>query len=437
MMKTFLRFSHTALVIGCGLCVLVSGWPLRRTPVAFGQDLKPNQTERVVAVVNNEAVTAYDLAQRVLIALTSSGIAPSAEINAQITPQVLRRLIDEHLETQEAKKLKLSVANAEIEERITSLAQRNNLTLDAFESALKSRGIDLEELRQQVRAELAWTAVVRSEVLPGIQIGEDEITGRLQEYRANIGKPEYLASDIFLAVEDTSRDREILELALRLSDQIRQGTPFAALAQQFSQSGAANGGDLGWVSRNMVDDAVFAKLSEMQPDELSPPVRAADGYHILYLRAKRIAGEATNTEPTLDISYLDITSLPSANATDVVAQEIAAEKAVAGSKSCDDYEMKAKTIPTAKFFRAGKLLRAQLPPDVAALVTNLRAGQMSEPASDGTLHRFYILCGRFEPRNGIPSRDEIRLQLQNERADLAARRYLRDLRRDAFVQFRI
>jgi peptidyl-prolyl cis-trans isomerase SurA len=110
---------------------------------------------------------------------------------------------------------------------------------------------------------------------------------------------------------------------------------------------------------------------------------------------------------------------------------------VAKDTSCDGYEKDIRSVPVAHFARAGLVRPSEMPIEVRGMVEKLHVGQMSDQFVVDQTHRFFVVCNRSEPVNGLPSREEIRRRIENERLELLAARYLRDLRRAAFVEIRI
>lgn len=401
-----------------------------------GQIMAPQGSEGVAAVVNQEAITFYDLNQRIALAELSSNQPDSPELHNQLKPQMLRRLVDEHLETQDAAAKKVAVPDADVDDAIAAVERQNQMQPGQLADVLSSHGIDPATFRAQLRAQLIWNQLVRQVLLPRIEIGDDEIDARLAQLKANQGKPEYLGADIFLPIDDPTRAQEVAALAQRLYDELSQGASFIALAQQFSQFGATTGGDMGWVSPGMIDDQLIAVLAKLDPGAIAPPLRLADGIHILTLRAKRIAGQGDDNEATYDLAAIDMTSLPSASPGEVQQQIDAAKHALAGAKTCDDYSNDTQHVTNANFSRLGVNAESDMPASVLAMVRGLQPGQMTSVVNSGTLHRIYVVCAFTPASKGMPSRDDLRRELVSERIEALAEGYLRDLRRSAFIEIR-
>ncbi|WP_192499332.1 foldase protein PrsA [Skermanella pratensis] len=204
---------------------------------------------------------------------------------------MLRSLVDERLQMQEASRANISVTDKEIDEAFGRVAEQNQMKRDQLEKMLASQGVPRSALESQIRATIGWGKLVQRRLRPSIEIGEEEIDAVLQRIEANAGKPEYLAAEIYLAVDSPEREEEVRRLADRLVEQIGQGASFPAVARQFSQSaGATNGGDLGWVQQGQLPEELDGALRDLRPGQASRPIRSLTGYHILLLREQRTTG---------------------------------------------------------------------------------------------------------------------------------------------------
>ncbi len=445
----------------------------------------PVPTERIAAVVNDEVISLSDVYARIRLALLNSGVQESAETRQRLTPQVLRQLVDERLQLQEAKRLGVSVPPAEIDEAIKRIAEQNRMGRPQLEALLKSQGVPFTTLQEQVRALLAWQRVMQRRIRQEVVVGDEEIDAVMQRIKANIGKPEYLVAEIFLAVDSPDQEDEVRRTADRLVEEVRRGGNFAALARQFSQSaGAAAGGDMGWVRSGELNPEMDKVLGTMRPGQMSAPVRTATGYHILLVRDQRAFGSsATATggaseaatpppqprpQPKPDLAKAKVNMkqiiLPAQSKEELKAVEAQAEKLRKSIKGCADFDEKAKATGVPESGDMGTLRVKDLPPGLQQLVVSIPIGQPSPVLMSQGGAVILMVCKRdlpmiqpppapepvaaaappppppppVDPKDiKMPPREEIERDLINERADLLSRRYLRDLRRAAFVESRI
>ena len=421
-----MNFKPLTFLMGACALALLSSLPA----------IAADEAERVAAVVNDDIISVHDLDQRLKLVLLSSNLTDSVETRSRVMPQVLHRLIDEHLQLQEPANQKVAVDSGEIDTAIANIEHQNKMPRGSMEKMLRQRGVDPETLRQQVRAELAWSDTVHQELTRDIRVGDDAVNTRLANLKSNLGKPEYLAGEIFLAVEGPRNDTQVQGLADRLIEQLRQGAPFQALAQQFSQNGG--GGQLGWVSEGMLDDELMRALSRLQVNTVTPPIRSNDGYHILILLDKRKIGDGMSSGPSVDLLTVELTSLPSATFPERDAQLQRFKETMAPIKGCDELEKVSKTLPSTTYNRVDRIAEAGLPPEVLSLIGKLDIGQMSDPLDLINARRFFAVCGRHnDDAAGLPSYDDIKHRMESEQLENLARRYLRDLRRNAYVDVRI
>ncbi|GAB4356770.1 MAG: hypothetical protein Kow00114_07890 [Kiloniellaceae bacterium] len=273
------------IVLGLGVlglaAVLAAGAPA-------GAARAQSDLFRPAAVVNDDIISVLDLAMRVQLAVVAAGVQDSQEVRRRLTPQVLRNLIDERLQMQEAKRLDISVTDVQVAGALEQIAQQNNMTEGQFLTMLRNRGIIPTTLIDQIRAQIAWQAIIQRRLRPNVVITQEEVEEVVNRLSARRGAIERRVSEIFIPIESTAKEAEAEANAVRLFEELRQGANFAGLARQFSQSGTATlGGDLGWVRDGELDEELNAVLAQMAPGEVSVPVRTVSGYHILFLRDMR------------------------------------------------------------------------------------------------------------------------------------------------------
>lgn len=392
--------------------------------------------ERIAAVVNDDVVTGHDLEMRLRLAISSTGLPDNEETRRRVLPQVIRRLIDEKLQMQEAKRLEVEVSDGEIDRQIAQIESRNGMPPGALLPMLRQQGVNPEALRAQVRAEIAWVSTVSRRLSGSVRVSQDEITAMLDMLKASQGQPEFLASEIFLALDGSTSEDDVRRLVERLVDQIRGGASFPQLAQQFSQDAtAAAGGSLGWVTANLMDPDLAAALSAMQPGDLRI-VRSLAGFHILSLRDRRIAGGGGEIE--FDLAQA-LFSIPKDADAEIKAKTASRAAEMAASvRSCENFETLGTQLGADRARRVGKVTSSDMAPDLRAAVLPLQAGQVSRPVEGPNVLSVVMVCARKElPPKDLPSRDEIAKRIEGERLDLLARRRLRDLRRSAFIDLRI
>jgi peptidyl-prolyl cis-trans isomerase SurA len=248
-----------------------------------------------------------------------------------------------------------------------------------------------------------------------------------------------LLAEIFLAVDNPSADAEIRGMADRLVEQLQKGAPFQALARQFSQSvTAATGGDLGWVRAGQSSAEIEAVVSKLNPGELSQPIRSVSGYHIMLLRERRQPVAASNTEAELTISQVSFTLPPRSDAVTIAKQTETARTTTQLIRNCDEMDKLVAAGGNRKGGRVQSIKLSSLAENVRKTIENLPINTPSPPIQAQNAVLVAMVCERHQAAQpGMPTREQIVSKLEGEKLDLQARRHIRDLRRQAFVDIRI
>jgi len=418
----------TLLAVMAGLCALPTAVP--------AQD-----SYRIIANVNSQGITQYELGQRIKLTMLSSRMADTPANRAQVQRQVLRQMIDERIQLDEGLRSQIKATPSEIRERVQQLEQANRMPPGGIEQALRGSGIEMSVLISQIEANVVWAKLVRRKVRGTIDVTDSEIDEVLNQLRRNVGKSENRVAEIFLAVDRPDQADEVLRNAQRILEQIRVGTPFAVMAQQFSQAASAGtGGDLGWVLPGQLDPALEAAIAKLQPGRVTEqPVRSASGWHIMALIDRRTFGAAASANPAeirVNVAQLLLPLPQNANQDEIARAKGEAERIMAQVTKCADLRAAAARTRGATTSDVDKLRVGDLPPNVAQQVIAAPIGRAIGPfALQGSI-QIIAVCSK-EGDGGLPSRDAIQQQILSGKLEGAARRYMRDLRRAAIIDVRV
>jgi peptidyl-prolyl cis-trans isomerase SurA len=386
----------------------------------------------IAAVVNDEVITFYDLQKRAMLVIGTSGMKDDSETRSKLLPQVLRALIDEKIKMQEAAKNNIEVTDAEIEKAINFVAKQNNVTVNQLNKKIEKAGLGIDVLKDQIRPEIAWMSLIGRKLGRNIMVSSEEADDIISKLEENKDKPKRLVSEIFLPVEDPAEDEKIRDIASQMLDQIKRGVSFAAMARQFSQSPtAANGGDMEWVFAGQLEQELEDALDEMEVGQVAGPIRAIDGYHILFLRAEHggnVNGKAVGGEKY----YLSRIVLPKKSYSSVL-------KKASAAKSCNVFNALAKKSGASGSGYIGVVAANDLSSSIKNAIKDLPIGKASKPIKIGDDKMIMMVCNKQNANKmySIPSKEVITNKLRAERLEMHARRYLRDLRREAIIDIRL
>jgi peptidyl-prolyl cis-trans isomerase SurA len=394
--------------------------------------------QRIAAVVNDEVISAQDLNERLQLVTLTSGIADSEQARGRLAPQVLRSLIEESLQLQEAERLGITVEDAEIQQALANIAERNRMTVDAMRRFFAQNGIDFATLLAQVRAQIAWVKVVNRQIVPQVTVTVDQLEMAVEEARRNEGEPEYLLSEIVLPVDSPAQAQTVAQDAARLVQTLREGASFESLAAQVSAAASAErGGDVGWVRGSAVPGELRNTLEGMREGEVSDPIPSPVGYYIFWLRDRRLnqtAADSSVADIEVDLAQI---LLPFDGQADVEALRRRAAELRDDLADCEALADAAVELDAPDSGRLGWLRLGDLPSEFRQVVAALPIDQVSAPVQGPSGVHLLMVCDRREPQAATPQREQIAERLERERVERLARRYLRDLRKGAFVEVRL
>jgi len=408
---------------------------LPSNPQFFGK-MDPNR-RHATAIVNGEIITGTDIDQRFALFANANAAKMSPEEQERLRAQVLRNLIDETLEIQEAKSAEITIEDDEVNQRFAYVAQQNmGKDAEALEAYLGTIGSSGGSLKRQIRGELAWQHLLRRNVQPYINVSDDEVREILDRLRAAKGTDEFHLSEIFLSATDETRLQRLGD-ADKIVEQLKKGGSFVGYARQYSQaSTAAVGGDLGWIRAAQLPTELASTVAAMGPGQLAGPIEVSGGFSIIYVIDKRKVLTADPRDAVLSLKQISI-SFPAGTAEkDAAARAQGFAKEVKEIHGCGQVDAMAAKIG-ANVVGNDQIKARDLPVALQDTLLKLAVGEATPPfgsVEDGV--RVLMLCGRDDPKadNG-PSFDQLQSQLEDDRVNKRAQTYLRDLRRDAVIEY--
>jgi peptidyl-prolyl cis-trans isomerase SurA len=425
------------------------------------QPADADSVQRAAAVVNGVVISTYDLDQRVRMVLSTTGGAQNAAAQQRMRESVLRTLIDEILQLTEAARVKLEISEKDIDDAIDRIAEQNQTTRDAILKSLAANGVDPQTLRVQIKAEVAWSQLIEGALAPRVKITDADVDAEMARIEAGASKPQYLASEIFVSIDgpqDEARARRSIE---QIYQQLQTGTNFPQLAQQFSESATgARGGDLGWIQDGDVPPEVWAAMDRMRLQSVSQPIRTANGWYLIALRDKmRPAGSAEEKPPappgrpagvpagSVKLKRMVLGMPPKMSAEQERGYVESAMQLREAVKGCQGLEEFLRPIRGVALIDLPVLPLKDLAPEIRGIVQGLNPSDVSQPffsvEGEQRLMNMLVLCGdkpreEFVPTRvfEMPTREQIQNRMFSQELSVMARRYMRDLRRDAAIEIR-
>lgn len=400
----------------------------------FGKN-DPN-LRRATARVNGEIITGTEVDHRLaLILAANDNKLPPEEVD-RFRAQIITNLIDETLYIQEATANEIEVTDAEVNQYFARVAQQNfNRPASEVEKYLTSINSSVATLKRQIKGELSWSRLLSRNVRPSANVSDDEVNAIIERIKATKGSTEYRLGEIYLSATPETM-AAVTENAKKIIDQLRQGGNFVAYARQFSEASTASvGGDLGWLSLAQLPESLAKAAAEMGANEIVA-VPSPGGISILLLIDKRQVATTDPRDSVLSLKQIAITFPAGTTEAQVAPLVKRFSEETQKVNGCGAADAMATQLNADVVNRDGIKVR-DLPAPLQQVMLELQIGQSTPPygsLQDGV--RVFVLCGRDAPQDAATeSFDEIMSRLEEERVNKRARIYLRDLRRDAIIDY--
>ena len=446
MTRTFSKLAPTRTALALALCLAgtTAVWAqdgslgaivIPENLTIFSQN-SPNLRKASV-VVNGEVITGTDVDERLALIVAANDGKVSPEEMQRLRLQVLRNLMDETLQIQEAKSQEIEIEEAEVEQTFARVAQQNFSSdpkgMDAY---LTRIGSSPTSLKRQIRGELSWQRLLRRNITPFVNVSDEEVTETLNRQKAAKGTEEYRVGEIYLSANEENK-AAVYQNATRIMDQLKGGGNFVAYARQFGESStAAVGGDLGWTRTGVLPAEMDNAVRQMAPGQLVGPIEIRGGFVIVYLIDKRQVLTADPRDAVLSLKQVSITFAAGANEAQANQRAQAMAQAINGARGCQGVEAAAAGVG-AEVVANDQLKVRDLPKPLQDLLLSLTPGQSTPPFGSITEGvRMLVLCGREDPPSaGEPDFEQLQGQMEEERVTKRGQMYMRDLRRDAVIDY--
>lgn len=398
---------------------------------------KPDPNVRKpTAIVNGYVITRTDIDQRFALFVALNQLKLTPEEQDRLRLQVLRLLTDETIQIQEAKANDITIGADQIDRSFASIAGRYQRTPDQMRAWLREIGSSERSFKRQIEGEIAWQRVIQRKVGAFINVGDEEVKSILDRLKEAQGTEEFHLREIFLRATP-ERSGEVFQSMQQMIQQMQQGRPFEYFAQFSEATTRSVGGDLGWVRTPMLPAQLAQAAQQMQVGQVAGPIEVPGGFSVLYLVDKRQVLTADPRDAKLSLRQLTV-KFP-AGTTQAQAQTKAAEFATVlkSTAGCGAVGKAAETLG-AEVVDNDAVRARDLPPQLQDIILKLQIGEATPPfGSPEEGVRALVLCGRDDSKTpSLPSADQIREGIEENRTNLRAQRMLRDLRRDAIIDYR-
>ncbi|OHC61389.1 MAG: molecular chaperone SurA [Rhodocyclales bacterium RIFCSPLOWO2_02_FULL_63_24] len=408
---------------------------------------QPTEVDRIIAVVNDEAITAFELRARL-----STVERQLRSQNVQLPPrdvlekQLLERMITDRVQLQFAKETGLRISDIELDAALRRIAENNRLALPEFRAALEKDGILWVKFREEIRDEIVLSRLRDREVESRIVVSDGEIDNYLvnPDQGGGAGHLEVQTAHIVLRVPEQASPDQLMRIGARAQaalDQIRRGENFAKVAASYSDApDGLSGGAMGSRPLDRLPALYADAVSKLKPGEVSGILRSPAGFHIVKLidRQGDVGAKATVALKQTHARHILI------KVNELVSEAEARRKLVALKERLDNgadfaelARLHSNDLSAAKGGDLGWLYQGDTVPDFEKAMDALKINQISGPVqSPFGFHLIQVLERRTEDATAERQRLAARQVLRERKSDEAYQDWVRQMRDRAYVEYR-
>ena len=415
---------------------------------------EPVEVDRIIAVVNDEAITAFELRAR--LAKVENQLRGQ---NVQLPPrdvlerQLLERMITDRVQLQFAKETGLRISDIELDAAMRRIAEGNRLSLQEFRAALEKDGIPWAKFREEIREEIVLSRLRDREVESRTVVSDGEIDNYLAnpDQGDNVGNIEVQTAHIVLRVPEQASPDQLMRIGARAQaalDQLRRGENFAKVAATYSDApDGLSGGAMGTRPLDRLPALYADAIKKLKPGEVSDILRSPAGFHIVKLIDKQ-SDAGTRSAASLKLAQ----ALKQTHArhilikvNELVSEAEAKRKLVALKERIDNgadfaelARLNSNDLSAAKGGDLGWLYQGDTVPDFEKAMDALKINQTSEPVqSPFGFHLIQVLERRTEDATAERQRLAARQVLRERKSDEAYQDWVRQMRDRAYVEYRV
>jgi peptidyl-prolyl cis-trans isomerase SurA len=425
------------------MLMLAAGLACAQSPAAPARSAgRSVALDRVLVVVNDEALTQWDLNEQrrvVLQQLKASNITPPA--GDVLDKQVLERLIAERAVLQYAKETGIRVDDTTVERTILRVAEENKLTPDEFRKLLEREGIPYANYREDIRHQIVIQRVRDREVDSKVTVSDAEVDNYLATIASQGGEDEYLLSHIYVTVPEQATP-DVVRARVRRAEEalavVRGGKDFAQVAAAYSNApDASSGGDLGWRTRARLPSVFADVVRTMKPGQVSAVLRSAGGFHIVKLVEQRSRNQPTVVEQAHARHILIKVNETTSEADAKARIDRLRERLVAGASFEDLARANSEDTSSAKGGDLGWISPGDTVPDFERALAKLAPNEISQPVrTPFGWHLIQVLERRRQDVTQERRRDEARKAIRQRKSDEQFDDFVRQLRDRTYVEYK-
>lgn len=392
----------------------------------------------IAAVVNNKIISTKDISDRINFIGFMSKVEPTVMRSKKFKRQVLEQLIDEELERQEIKRLQIKITLEELNSAKNIMERQLKISKGKLLKFLAENKLSKLDAITQIETNLGWTKAVQTRYRNQLKISDDEISEIRKKVESSIGTTQLFLSEIVIENSIARGQENAKRLIEEIYTKIKEGANFSALARRFSNARSANfNGKVGWTTFDQLEPFLVPSLKLVKTGGITAPIKTKSGYLLLKVEAQK---KVTEFDPLKTrVRILQLLFSPKQNNTkeqiDLKLSQIRTK--FEDVNSCSKFKNLSKQIPDGELQDLGEFFMGELSTGLRKIVQKLKIGVASKPFKTSNGIAIMSVCQRLLPKSIVPSRETVALKLQGEKLEKLAKKYLYDLRQNAFIEIKI
>lgn len=410
-------------------------------PVAMAASAPVLAVDRVVAVVNEDVITAHELAQQIRSVqqqLSQQGTAqPPQDV---LQRQVLERMINERVLLQLAKQIGVRVDDAQLNQALQRIAAQNKLDAAGFRAALEKDGVNFARFREQIRNEIMIARLREREVDARVAVSDGEVNSFLQTYGGQ-AQDEYVLGHVLVQIPEQASPEQIAAArskALKAQQELQQGKEFKQVAAAYSDAPDALQGGVLQRKSGQLPGLFLDAVQKLPVGGVSEVLRSPNGFHVLTVINKTGQNEAMVVEQTharhILIKPTEVLSDEEARAKLVQLRERIAN----GSKFSELARLNSEDGSASKGGDLGWISPGDTVPEFERALNALKPGELSPPVrSPFGWHLIEVLERRQQDVTADRRKMQARMAIRERKADEAFQEFVRQQRDQAYIEYRL
>ncbi|MCK0713765.1 peptidylprolyl isomerase [Chromohalobacter sarecensis] len=421
-----------------GFMLLMALTPL----VALAQ---PQPLDRIVAVVNKDAIMQSQLEDRVTQVskqMASRNVPVPDE--GDLRRQVLDRMIVEQIQLQMADRANVSIDDTQLNAAVREIAENNDMSMDEFADSLEQDGMSLAMVREQVRREMLLRQVQQSQVASRVNITDREVE-RYLDQQGDSSNTAYHLAHILVSLPQSPTPAQVEKAQTEARDlyrQLQDGADFQQLATAESEGErASSGGDLGWRRGDQLPTIFADVVPQLADGEVSQPLRSPSGFHLVKrIETRGGQGEQQTVVTENQVRHILIGTNPNRN--DEQAQALAEDvrQRIAGGENFAEMAQQYSDDDGSALDggELGWVRPGQMVPSFEDAVNDMDVGELSQPVrSRFGYHVIELEDRRQKDVTRDAQREQVRQTLFQRKVNDELEAWTQEIRSGAYIDNRL